>query len=247
MWFKLLHLYNTSGWPEWVQTDTRRLMLWLDTTDKRAAYRARDALVGAGLLEYVRGHKSSPNRYRLLFFPQDPYAGGKSESADEDRYGTQTRTRSRTQSRTQSCTQSCTQSRTQSRTQNTPDPGDIIRQDKEKMRQDDPCVPAELAEVFRAYAEMRRKMRKPLTESATQLVLETLEALAPQRPDLQKQILEQSILNGWAGVFPLKAEEAPEPPASYDIGEFERRLLYDTPVYRKQASQPERPEPGVQG
>lgn len=89
-----------------------------------------------------------------------------------------------------------------------------------------------MSEAFDAYVEMRKKMRRPLTASAKPLVLRALEALAPGRPDAQRAILEQSILNGWAGVFPLK-KEAPELPASYDVEELERRLLYGKIEYKK--------------
>ena len=34
----------------------------------KTAYRARDALVNAGLPDYQKGHKNRPNRYRLIFF-----------------------------------------------------------------------------------------------------------------------------------------------------------------------------------
>ena len=76
-------------------------------------------------------------------------------------------------------------------------------------------------------------MRKPLTDGAAKLVLDKLDELAPGQPDAQREILEQSVVNGWAGVFPLKPKETPEPPASYDVGEFERRLIYESPVYKR--------------
>jgi hypothetical protein len=34
-------------------------------------------------------------------------------------------------------------------------------------------------------------------------------------------------------VYPLKKEEAPEPPASYDVGEIERKLLYGKIEYKR--------------
>ncbi len=205
LWFKLMDLCNMCGWQQWVQADTKRLMRWLDAKDARVAYRARDALVNAGLLAYQRGHKGCPNRYRLLFF-------------SEDRFG-----------------ENGTQSGTQNVPNPVPKPAHINRQDTDENRKDHTRVPAELSEVFGAYAQMRRKMRKPLTDAATQLVLRALEQLAPDSLEEQKKILEQSIVNGWTGVYPRKKEEAPQPPASYDVEEMERRLLYGKIEYKKRS------------
>ena len=214
LWYKLIGLCNACGWPEWVQIDTMRLMVMLDVKSRNAAFHARDALVEAGLLVYEPGQKGCPNRYRLIYFPC-------TVSPEND---------------TQCETENDTESGTEYGTENEPKAERIIRQDKDtdKTRQNKTSVPAALSEVWRAYADMRKKMRKPLTESASALVLQTLGQLAPDRPDEQKAILEQSILNGWAGVYPIRKEETPEvPPASYDVEAFERELLYGKIEYHK--------------
>jgi hypothetical protein len=54
------------------------------------------------------------------------------------------------------------------------------------------------------FADMRRKMRKPLTEKARELTLRQLETLAPGDMQTQVKILEQSIQRSWQGVFGLK-------------------------------------------
>ena len=55
------------------------------------------------------------------------------------------------------------------------------------------------------FAEHRRKMKKPMTPRATKLLLGELDKLAAT--DREKiAILNQSILNGWTGVFPLKQQ-----------------------------------------
>ena len=65
-------------------------------------------------------------------------------------------------------------------------------------------VPAELVKVFKSYVKMRNKIKKPMTEEAITLVVEKLEKLAPGDFETQKAILNQSIMNSWQGVFPLK-------------------------------------------
>lgn len=53
------------------------------------------------------------------------------------------------------------------------------------------------------YVAMRAKIRKPMTDRAKALAVRDLEKLKAQGHD-SKDVLEQSILNSWAGVFPLK-------------------------------------------
>ena len=72
-----------------------------------------------------------------------------------------------------------------------------------RVREDD-CSP-ELAEALTAFAEHRKKLRKPMTDYAKKLLLGKLEKLG--KTDAEKvAILNQSIENGWQGVFPLGGE-----------------------------------------
>lgn len=70
MYFKLLNVFNRAGWPETVQVDNLRLRMMLDGQAETTVIRARDKLVEAGLLRYVKGKKGIPNRYSLtdLYF-----------------------------------------------------------------------------------------------------------------------------------------------------------------------------------
>lgn len=65
MYFRLLDAFNRAGWPEWVSVDTLKLMTIVQCEVKTTVFRARDALVEAGFLEYKRGKKGQPNKYRL--------------------------------------------------------------------------------------------------------------------------------------------------------------------------------------
>lgn len=63
-----------------------------------------------------------------------------------------------------------------------------------------------LDDALHGFEEMRRKLRKPLTERAKRLTLGKLEKMAPGNEEMQIAILDQSIENGWQGVYPLKTE-----------------------------------------
>ena len=60
----------------------------------------------------------------------------------------------------------------------------------------------ELQETINDFAEMRKSIKKPLTKRAIKILEKKLDRLA--KTDQEKiEILEQSILNCWQGVFPL--------------------------------------------
>ena len=71
LYIRLLDVFNRAGWPEWVSVDTIRMMSMVQTTSNNTMLRARDALSAAGFIEYRKGRKGAPNRYRLSHFCAD--------------------------------------------------------------------------------------------------------------------------------------------------------------------------------
>lgn len=56
------------------------------------------------------------------------------------------------------------------------------------------------------FKELRKKLKKPLTDKAEQLIKKRLNELAPNDEAKQIKIINQSIMNGWQGVFELKED-----------------------------------------
>ena len=77
-----------------------------------------------------------------------------------------------------------------------------------KSKEEYKCASA-LDVALNDFAEMRKKLRKPLTDRALALTLSELEKLAPGDDEKKIAILNQSIQRGWQGVFPLKDEHKP--------------------------------------
>lgn len=50
---------------------------------------------------------------------------------------------------------------------------------------------------------MRNKLRKPLTDAARRLAVKKLLQIWQQHGHAPKEVLEQSILNGWQGLWPV--------------------------------------------
>jgi uncharacterized protein YdaU (DUF1376 family) len=62
------------------------------------------------------------------------------------------------------------------------------------------------ADAFLQFRQHRTAMRKPMTSRAEQLIVMTLERIHREHGHDPTAVLDQSILRGWAGVFPLKEE-----------------------------------------
>ena len=77
--------------------------------------------------------------------------------------------------------------------------------DKKKKKKDiepysdDP----ELNQAILAFMEYRKSVKKPMTDHAVKLLLTKLNGMTQYIPE-QIEILNQSIVNGWQGIFPLK-------------------------------------------
>lgn len=61
--------------------------------------------------------------------------------------------------------------------------------------------------AFTDYVEMRKQIKKPMTSKAIDLAMKKLEELSKGDNDIAVQILDQSVLNSWQGLFPLKEEK----------------------------------------
>ena len=91
-----------------------------------------------------------------------------------------------------------------------------------------------IIESINGFIEMRKTLRKPLTDKALILVFTKLDKLS--KSDTEKiEILNQSIMNSWQGVFPLKGDyklgksqpnKKPDfKEREYDYDDLERKLL----------------------
>lgn len=62
-----------------------------------------------------------------------------------------------------------------------------------------------LNDAFKDFIQYRKKIRKPMTPRAIKLIMSKLDELSSDN-DVKIQILNQSIMNGWTGLFPLKSD-----------------------------------------
>ncbi len=80
----------------------------------------------------------------------------------------------------------------------------------------------ELLSALKEWQEMRKKMKKPLTERAAELNLKDLQKLSGGDERLMVSIVLQSIKRGWQGFYALKEAQAPRaaPQSSQNMEDF---------------------------
>ena len=65
------------------------------------------------------------------------------------------------------------------------------------------CADEKLNAAVAAFVDFRKKTKRPMTEHSVDLLLSNLDKLS-QSTEEKVEILNQSIVNGWTGVYPLK-------------------------------------------
>ncbi len=77
--------------------------------------------------------------------------------------------------------------------------------------------------LYENFISMRRKIKKPPTEYAEELLLEKLNKISGGDAIIKKQVIEQSIRNSWQDFFELKMQKTAAPAKSKEAGYYENR------------------------
>lgn len=93
----------------------------------------------------------------------------------------------------------------------------------------------QLNKAFEDFVENRKKIKKPMTDRAIELAIKKLNDLSAGDGDLAIKIIEQSIMSGYLGLFPLKEEKQQDRKAKthnfnerkYDFAELEKMATGD--------------------
>ena len=86
---------------------------------------------------------------------------------------------------------------------------DNVKKKKDKKESAPPVRYSEndkLDKAIHDYIEHRKKVKSPMTDHAVELMINKLDSWTDNDEDKIK-ILEQSIFNGWKGIFPLSEQE----------------------------------------
>lgn len=67
-----------------------------------------------------------------------------------------------------------------------------------------------LNQAFCDFVDMRKKIKAPMTDNAIKLAISKLEKLSQGNNEYAIEILNQSIMNSYKGLFPVKGKEEPQ-------------------------------------
>ena len=70
----------------------------------------------------------------------------------------------------------------------------------------DEDIDSELLEALTAFEEMRKKIKKPLTDRALRMIIKRLLALSDGDSDLMVKILDRSVRKSWQDVYPYQED-----------------------------------------
>ena len=87
---------------------------------------------------------------------------------------------------------------------------DVISEQVEKLK-----IP------LRNYVRMRKAIKKPLTTYGLELAIKKLQRLSDNYNE-QIEIINQSVMNSWQGLFPLKDGDKPKPTEELIKGKYTR-------------------------
>lgn len=76
-------------------------------------------------------------------------------------------------------------------------------------------LPPELVEPFKAYEDMRRNMKKPLTARASTMLLKRLNKLSGGDMEKSVKMLNEATIHCWLNVYELKGSEKDDLPAPF--------------------------------
>jgi hypothetical protein len=69
--------------------------------------------------------------------------------------------------------------------------------------------------------------KKPMTDAARKRLIKELQKLAGENVQQMIKILDQSILNSWAGVYPLKQNTKSNSQSGYPFADMLRGGMFD--------------------
>ena len=87
------------------------------------------------------------------------------------------------------------------------------KKEKKVPKKDDFCVilPDSIdKDIWESFVGMRKEIKRPITNHAKGLLINKLNRLKNEG-NAPNEVLEQSIINSWQGVFPIKGNSQPQP------------------------------------
>ncbi len=186
LWNALMSICNKLAWKEWFSAPSHMLALTTGMST-RSIIRARDALRDRGFIE-VKSRGTHAPLYRLISC--DERSGNAHLSQVESQVASQVASQDESQVASPYNKQKHKQKLSPNGDNNPPYP------------------PTALDEAIERFKTHRKMIKKPMSDHAVDLLRKKLADMAADE-ETQIAILDQSIFNGWQGVFHLRDDAKP--------------------------------------
>lgn len=190
----LLNKDSEFGWKSEFSI-SNLVVCGITSLSRQALDRARSELVQKGYIQYKKGRSNQAGKYLIVSFV------------------TQDDTQNNTQSNTQDDTQSGHKVSTLNKLKETKQNETKNKKEKNKKKNEtefDQLIKQnfsdeELKSTIYEFIKMRKAIKKPLTTKGLELMINKLFKLSQSKYE-QMQILNNSIMNNWQGIYAVRKE-----------------------------------------
>ena len=231
LWYALMHINNKCSWTEWFKAANRTLELYTGLS-KNGVIKARNVLKQKGLIDFKsNGTSAASFKLKILYSSTDSGIDSSTDSGTD----------SGIDSGIDSGTKSSPLNRLRIRQDK--DKDNKKEKDKKETAPDEPNVRKkerragsydeilsvieneELKNLYYEFIKMRKLIKSPMTDRALITLIDKVNSLEPTNIERRKQLLENSIINNWKSVYPLKDDET-------DV-KFDRQKGFDNQNIKK--------------
>ena len=205
LWYALMHINNKCSWTEWFKAANRTLELYTGLS-KNGVIKARNVLKQKGLIDFKsNGTSAASFKLKILY-------GGTDSSTDS---GTDSGTKSSPLNRLRirqdkDKDKDNKKEKDKKETASIPDEPNVRKKERRAGSYDEilsVIEDEELKNLYYEFIKMRKLIKSPMTDRALITLIDKVNSLEPTNIARRKQLLENSIVNNWKSVYPLKDDE----------------------------------------
>ena len=201
VYLRLFWWNNRCCWTEWFETTDSRLQIETGIVSPNTIRAIRNSLRQKGFIDFIPGKRRSPTKYKIIDLSQESERLPSSFISTID-INTDINTDIKTDINDDIKADSINKHKRKTETKTKKEKG---KEKVDAFSLDSYTQNVELLEALDGFVEMRKKIKAPLTEHAFSLLLKKLDGMGSTDEE-KAAIVNQSVMNSWKGLFPLKQE-----------------------------------------
>ena len=209
LWYALMHINNKCSWTEWFKAANRTLELYTGLS-KNGVIKARNVLKQKGLIDFKsNGTSAASFKLKILYGGTDSGTDSGIDSGTDS--GTKSSPLNRLRIRQdKDKDKDNKKEKDKKETASIPDEPNVRKKERRAGSYDEilsVIEDEELKSLYYEFIKMRKLIKSPMTDRALITLIDKVNKLEPTNIERRKQLLENSIVNNWKSVYPLKDNE----------------------------------------